>query len=392
MMWASMSLVVALFAGPVGTEQAKFRVVWKARCEFLQGIRLPLAANDQHVFFDETYLVQQNIRTGKRRRRISKGDCDGPVLDIRFTEGRVLFLCEHPRSEEEMVHPAPGPDVPLATLRAVHLGSGKLAWEHDGAIPEPVAVSEERVYLVSDQTLLALDARRGETLWKAPDLGVVPGGPAADERFVFTQNESGLVRAHSAETGEKFWQRKLEGKPRAPFTVGVNSLFVPRLLEKRGKVYASRLYALEKDTGRMVWKRSLSGEVAFFAGATWKELLLLPAMGDDGPGHLYAWSQINGEERWKQEVNPDANGHDFTPVVWNDQILIWSGCPGRYECYHLLNLDARTGRTNWFYRPPPLEKPMLSIPIVRSGLLLFGDGEWVRALRRIKRSPPPLAE
>jgi outer membrane protein assembly factor BamB len=314
------------------------------------------------------------------------------VFDIHFAAGRVLFLCEYPPGEEEMVMPPTGPQAPVADLRAVDLRSGKLAWMKDGTIPDPLAVVGDRVYVVIDGSLTALDARRGKVLWKAAVAGDVVVGPSADSRFVFVQGEDGHLQAFSAGAGEKLWTKRLEGPPRAPATVGPGHVYLPRIHASKTDDGDSTVYAVDKASGEVAWKRKLKNEHAFYQGVVWKDLLLIPAMGNDDPGHLYALSLEDGDVRWKKEVGPDANGHDFRPVVWKDQIYVWSGGDDEEtagEVYLLLNLDAATGKTNWTYRPRLPEKAMLSRPFVRPGRIVYGDGERLYGLRRVRSRSRP---
>jgi hypothetical protein len=108
----------------------------------------------------------------------------------------------------------------------------------------------ERVLVTYDEA-----ARHGlERAWFA-QIPVDPGRSRAStwylhEDQIYCVTDSGLVTSLNAETGAALWTQQV-GRPGVPaFGPEANSKFV-------GVVSGSRLYMLERDTGRLKWSRDL---------------------------------------------------------------------------------------------------------------------------------------
>jgi outer membrane protein assembly factor BamB len=370
----------------------------------MQGIGVPIAADRRFVYTDDFYhLGQRLIRTGKRRRRLRKGACSGPVSTIHLVPGRVLFVCEYLQSEESLVvgpgESVPGSTTPDAILVAVDPGSGKQVWKREGAIHAPLASAGGRLFLTSADELLAVEAVTGRQRWKSPLGDQATIGPTAGKGRVFVQTADGRVRAYGAGDGKMLWKRGLPGEAHSPMATDGDRLFVARSLSADPDVSHARMFALDAATGKTVWQHDLPGQAVFFPATTARDTVLLATMGaGDRPGQLHALEAGGGEPRWVRPVATDANGHDFTPAVDRDRVLIWSGdldelrTQAGSTSYHLAAFDLADGRPLWRFWPRLSDKHVLSRPLVRGRLLLYADGSHLHAVRldiRATGAPPP---
>ncbi len=354
-----------------------------------------MAADATDVFVDDPmHISQRPIDTGKRRRRISKGDCVGPVTDMRLLGELLLFLCEHPPPEQGPHLPGK-PHLPDTMFRAVDLKTGQRAWQMHGAIYAPIAAAGRDAYVVDGRNPTALDVTDGMSRWTVPTTGALRIGPVIAGDNLVTIAEDGTARMHSRATGKLVWKHfQLRGRLFAPPAVGEDLVFFPLSSFSENDAATGRLIALNRKSALMVWQMSLPGEALFFTPTIHAGRVLLPTMGDgDAPGHLYAFDEKTGEVMWKVEISADANGHDFTPVVSGDQVIIWSGSVAERKKlavslqYGLMSFDLTTGalrRTHWLTDGSKL---MLSRPVVRGDRIVYGDGRWLRALKR-NANPP----
>jgi len=358
------------------------------RQEFLQGIALPLASDGHLVYSDDFDHVSQRLAaSGRLRRRISKGDCDGPVTDFNIRPGRVLFLCSYLPDEEEARTLPPGPP-PETLLLAADSDSGRIVWRRHGSITGPLATAGKQLFITDGDRLLALAVETGRILWQVTLPGHPAGGPASGAGRVFLQNSRGDISARDAGNGRELWRRRLAGRVAASPAVGKDRIFITRLLpagndEETG---SSRVSALDISSGQIIWQRHLDRQETFFPPTTTAELLLLTTMGTgDLPGQLYALVAADGSIRWRQPLSCDCNGHDFTPVVHGEEVLVWSGDLAELRrhavssTYYLVAFNLEGGQPRWRFRPPLPGKFMLSPPLVGNGRLIFADGSALRA-------------
>jgi len=202
------------------------------------------------------------------------------------------------------------------------------------------------------------------------------------------QNDA-LVQAFTLASGKPAWRRNVRGRALTPLTAADGQLFVVHNLdEPRGRT-SGRLFALAGATGKVLWSRELPGESLYFSPTVARGTVLLPTMGDDSSrtdSQLHALSVRDGKLLWKRTIVTDANGHDFSPVVVGDQVLIWSGDLAEYRryavsmSYALLAFDLASGAPLWSHPAPKPEKLTLSTPLVIGQRLVFSDMHRVYAL------------
>ncbi|NMB74213.1 MAG: PQQ-binding-like beta-propeller repeat protein [Myxococcales bacterium] len=365
------------------------RSAWRLAVEEFSGNPHALATDGRSLFFDDFQsFVEVSLTTGRRTRRFQKHDekgCEDETVylqaDRQSARLFALTVC-NPR-EEEMARTLPGPRVEQASLRAFSLQSGKLSWMAEGRIPAPVDLAAERLYLVCDGELRALDGGSGQELWKAAVPDEVAVGPAASAEAVFVISEAGTARAFAARDGKPLWTQELSGRARCAPVVTADGVIISRLVDRDELSSGSAVSCLSAEDGRVLWNLELPGELAFHRPVVVGERVFLVSAGDEGPGAVRALEAGSGREMWKQPVVCDD---DCEPVLDEGRLLVWSADleefakTGVSEHYSLWLLDEKTGAVRGRHPLRLPEKFALSRPVAAKGRVAFSIGDEVRGL------------
>ncbi|MEQ3441122.1 outer membrane protein assembly factor BamB [Pseudoalteromonas sp. BZP1] len=148
--------------------------------------------------------------------------------------------------------------------------------------------------------------------------------PAIHNDVVYVANREGEVEALSLENGDTLWQTDVRENPAFwPWETTESAKLSGGILQAYGKIYVGSehgyLIALDRETGEIVWRKTMPGEV-----------LAKPAAGDGlifvnlGSGKLLAVHPDTGEERWsfEQEVPPLTLRGQSSPTVANGGVLL----------------------------------------------------------------------
>ena len=148
--------------------------------------------------------------------------------------------------------------------------------------------------------------------------------PAVYKDHVFVANRDGEVEALSLENGDTIWQTDVrENSSFWPWQSDISAKLSGGILQAYGKIFIGSehgyLLALDRETGEIVWRKKVPGEV-----------LAKPAAGDGlifvnlGSGKLLALHPDTGEERWshEQEVPALTLRGQSSPIVANGGVLI----------------------------------------------------------------------
>jgi outer membrane protein assembly factor BamB len=217
-----------------------------------------------------------------------------------------------------------------------------------------------------DGTLYALDARTGAVKWKYAAGESLATVPVVADGVVLVASESDTLFAVKAADGQWAWQYRRD--PPSGFTIqGVGTPLV-----HQGTAYVGFadgfLVALKTADGSVTWEKSLSG-----GGTEFLDVDTTPVIDDAGrlyvasyKSGLYALEAESGDLVW----NTVTGG--LTSLVARGQVLFASG-DGRVEAYL-----AENGKRLWSLPlgerssyAPVFARGMLLVPIQRS--LLFVD-------------------
>ncbi|MBB1302713.1 outer membrane protein assembly factor BamB [Pseudoalteromonas sp. SR44-8] len=148
--------------------------------------------------------------------------------------------------------------------------------------------------------------------------------PAVYKDRVFVASRAGKVEALSLENGNTLWETDVrENLTFWPWQSDISAKLSGGILQAYGKIFIGSehgyLIALDRETGDVVWRKKVPGEV-----------LSKPAAGDGliyvnlGSGKLLALHPDTGEERWshEQEVPALTLRGQSSPTVANGGVLV----------------------------------------------------------------------
>ncbi|MBB1396024.1 outer membrane protein assembly factor BamB [Pseudoalteromonas sp. SG44-8] len=148
--------------------------------------------------------------------------------------------------------------------------------------------------------------------------------PAVYKDRVFVASRAGKVEALSLENGNTLWETDVrENLTFWPWQSDISAKLSGGILQAYGKIFIGSehgyLVALDRETGDVVWRKKVPGEV-----------LSKPAAGDGliyvnlGSGKLLALHPDTGEERWshEQEVPALTLRGQSSPTVANGGVLV----------------------------------------------------------------------
>jgi outer membrane protein assembly factor BamB len=310
--------------------------------------------------------------------------------------------------------PVVNPDWPqaggVASHAMHHLAAGdnlKLAWRADigsgaaGAaelLAQPV-VAQGLVYTMDAEGVIsAFDVRDGQRRWQYEpegihaDSGLLDGGLAYDNGWLFVTMSSGEVLGLNATKGTEIWRQDLALPLRAAPTVAEGRVLVLSA--------DNQLYALDGETGRPVWRHA-----GFFEGAG---LLGGSSPAVDGGVVVVPYSSAevfglrldNGRPLWSDTVQrprrtealAQISDIDGQPVIENDQVYV-AGYGGQMAAIQL-----RRGVRTWDLDLGSTQAPWLAgdfiyVLTVRSEIvcLLRNNGgiRWVSPLPRLTDPKDP---
>ncbi len=387
---AVLAIVLCLFKNSMAENQ-KIRLVWQRPVVPSQYSEACMAIHDNEIYCNNARL---SIKTGNIKHIFRTETMLGAGIEIiGFAAGTIIFAAKNYFDEEEE---NPGCEF---SWHAFDLRTNRLLWTTANAItghffnvrtktrPDAIlAVCGDTALLVKgdeQEQLEALNARTGKTIWLKHDMAVYDMVAENDRVFITTNDNKAI--ALSLADGKLIWQAKLLGDRIEKISLGKKLIYIPC---SRSENEESLLTALDKETGKQVWKKTFS-KTNLFPAAVSDDMLCITEqpVADFKPGSFLALDAVNGQEKWKYEITADYNGHDFQPVITEDKVIIWSGDPeymrknGSSGDISMLCLNRYDGKLIWKYKPPEKEKYIYSRLIVCGKYIFFNDTEDVYCIK-----------
>jgi FOG: WD40-like repeat len=210
----------------------------------------------------------------------------------------------------EAVYAALYPRSRQSLLLALDPATGDEQWARDIWGMSPPVVNERMVYFNSRETLYALDAATGETVW---DLSVTPArvAPAVGSEMVYVASERGLVAADRS-TGDHEWTHAGDFRNSGP-AVGDSRLYLGAGPESKDGP-APGLVAVNPTTGLREWTFTSGNDAALQTPVVANGTVYAVSTNH----RLYALEAATGELRWEQPFRWEAS----TPVVADENLLV----------------------------------------------------------------------
>ena len=231
-----------------------------------------------------------------------------------------------------------------------------VAWKFktgNKVISSPV-ISKNLIYIgSSDSILYALDAQTGSLRWKFPTKGELCSTPLiADGKVCFLSYDA-FFYALDAENGKLLWKFATEGESRfkvkdyfkGNFEEDFWDFYLSSAVEEGGVLYFgssdSHIYALELESGKLVWKYKTGGSV--HSSPALGDGLLLAGSWDS---RVYCLDALTGQEKWVFTTGRDTAsyihlGIQASPSIEKGFVYIGSR-DGK-----LYGLELATGDSLW---------------------------------------------
>ena len=268
-------------------------------------------------------------------------------------------------------------------LYALDTSDGKILWTHevgpfpiyengwDYFLPSPVLAGGRLLLLTPAGEVTALDPQSGKLLWKSATGAPVRSAPAFDSKTLYVGNLEGRLTAMSLDNGKVLWTFKTKGETYFPKG---EIFFSPSLQD--GRLFVSsrdfHVYALDANTGRLLWKSLHKG--------SWATAL------STVPGELYSCSSdgrfverldpATGKELWKLSTKDLV----FTTPEITAQEILFGSHDGRFYA-----VERSSGKLKALF---DTRSPVLSSPVSDSlGRVFFGtDDGSIYSLESVKRT------
>lgn len=251
-------------------------------------------------------------------------------------------------------------------VQAVNKQDGKILWTKQlasGVISGPTIADGFIALGTNASTLVLLNQADGKQLWENKVSGEILSPPALSGQKVIAKTIDGKVFAFDAVNGKQLWTAD-HGAPSLVLKAGSAPVILGNLVLigfSDGK-----LDALEMQTGRIVWQRS----IAYASGASDVERLVDidadPIVKDNVAylasyqGYIGALSLTDGQFIWRKPGSVYKNMilRANTLYLTDSNDVIWS-------------IDSANGNVNW--KQTALKARGLTEPVLVGGNLVVGD-------------------
>lgn len=251
-------------------------------------------------------------------------------------------------------------------IKAVNLSDGQIKWTtqmNHGVVSGPTVADGFIAVSTNGSTVALLNQATGKELWENKVSSEVLAPPAIAHQKVIAKTIDGKVYTYDAVNGKELWTAE-HGSPGLVLKASSSPIVVDNLVLigfSDGK-----LDALELDTGRIVWQRS----IAYATGASDVERLVDidsdPIVKDkvaylaSYQGYIGALSLTDGQFIWRKSGSVYKNmvlkGNTLYLTDSND--VVWS-------------IDRHSGHVNW--KQTALKARGLTEPVLVGKDLVVGD-------------------
>nr|WP_286703770.1 PQQ-binding-like beta-propeller repeat protein [Acidiphilium sp. 37-64-53] len=202
----------------------------------------------------------------------------------------------------------------------------------------------QRVVLI-DNTLVALDAKTGNLVWRFPtgsssNSMFGAGAPAYDQGVVVAGFGTGLVAGINAATGSAVWEQSLAAGYDTANPLNVSSIVANPVIGNNLVVVtgvAGTTVAFDLRSGRRIWGKGAGGAETPAIAGEWLFLLT-----DDQ--RLAAIHMAEGYVSWVTDLPAFKNPKkSYGPLRWHGPVVAGNGLILTGSDQRMIVVDARTG-------------------------------------------------
>jgi outer membrane protein assembly factor BamB len=263
-------------------------------------------------------------------------------------------------------------------IKAIHRDTGKVQWSKQlpsRLVSGPTVKSGALVLATENAEVLVLSKQDGHERWRARVSGEVLATPLITEGRVVVKTIDGYVYAFDLKTGTKLWA---VDHGTSPLVLKASSSPVRHGNDILAGFSDGKLDAIELETGRMVWQRSM----AYARGASDVERLVDistdPIVRGDAvylasyQGYWVAMSLLRGEFIWSKPASTYRNLAMNTNTLYmtDSKDVIWAR-------------NKNNGQVQW--KQPALQARGVTEPVLIGKYILLGDNMGVLHLLDAKR-------
>ena len=204
------------------------------------------------------------------------------------------------------------------------------------------AVTEEHIY-VADTTgiVTAYERKKASRLWQKTFQEVITGGVFVGYGLVLFGTEGGDLYALDADSGKVLWQQHLSSEILS-IPAANGQLVVAQTAD--GKVFA-----LDQETGAQQWLFQVSVPPLTLRGTSSPKLNDETALCGFANGKLVAMSLATGLPMWERAISIPQGRSELDRIVDIDGDFIVEGPKAYAATYqgHVASIDIRNGRPVW---------------------------------------------
>jgi len=192
------------------------------------------------------------------------------------------------------------------------------------------------LYISTSEGLYAMSAVNGDLKWVYPTQMPLGHSPTIEKGVAYVGGFDRKLHAVNALTGQGLWTFEAEaGFDTNPLVVGDKAFAGSR----DGNFYA--VYTDGPDMGELAWKYKTEGPIHF--SAAYKDGVVFFASDDS---HAYALEAQTGKLVWKSAKLPGAGFHSWWPVIYQDWVIFAgsNNYPHRYALHEIDSVDIYPNR------------------------------------------------
>ena len=236
----------------------------------------------------------------------------------------------------------------IAALRAL---DGALVWRRPFAHqslrgPHGILTSGSMVYAADMDTLFALDASSGASVWsRETSHNFTECEGTIDDRAVYICSDAQRAAAYDRLTGSPLWESVLSPPTSLSVQVygmarGGDTLYITSRRDLDRVHRFAEITALDRRTGTELWRWSSKDSSNSALGSPVLVGNLLVADDEDGNA-IFAVDRFTQREQWRIKGEPGAFGPKGTPSIVGDTVYVASADQYVYA------IHAPTGRLLW---------------------------------------------